>query len=55
MPATTTATGPLARRDEIEIETKALVGVLIAGGAVGHAALGAAALTFLTGVLPPLL
>ena len=55
MPATTTATGTIARRDQIGIETKALVGALLTAGVAGHVALGVAALTFLAGVLPALL
>ncbi|WP_348607569.1 hypothetical protein [Halobaculum rarum] len=55
MPATTIATGTIARRDQIGIETKALVGALLAAGVAGHVALGIAALTFFSGVLPTLL
>ncbi|UIO99551.1 hypothetical protein Hbl1158_13640 [Halobaculum sp. CBA1158] len=50
-----TTTEPLARLDEIGIETEAIVGALLAAGIVGHVALGVAALTFLAGVLPALL
>ncbi|QZX98380.1 hypothetical protein [Halobaculum rubrum] len=55
MAATTTETGTIDQRDQIGIGTKALVAVLLAAGVVGHAALGIAALTFFTGVLPAVL
>lgn len=55
MPATTTATGTVARRDGIGIGTEALVATLLAAGIAGHVALSVAALTFLAGVLPALL
>ncbi|MXR39950.1 hypothetical protein GRX01_01055 [Halobaculum sp. WSA2] len=55
MPATTTATDPLARLDRIGTETEAIVVALLAAGIAGHVALGIAALTFLAGVLPALL
>ncbi|WP_435062470.1 hypothetical protein [Halobaculum sp. EA56] len=55
MPATATEHATVAREDRTEPLAEALAAVVALTGAAGHVALGVAALTFLAGVLAPLL
>jgi len=53
MPGTATAT--TAREDRTGTVAEALAAFIAFAGVAGHVALGLAALTFLSGVLPPML